>query len=223
MLAKKDRDNVCRGSAFNIASWSKKTEAEVLEALKVLASPDTKRLEPQPFDGRRIEKVDDGWLILNGETYQKLMKDANRRIYKTDKQREYRNPAATPTTETGTTPLEVKPPKPPKVTDSPPSSEHSAFVKGWCDNWEAQFGAKYNFNGRDAKAVSGLLATKILRIDLLEIAKRAWRRSETDNFCVACKRATTPSDFLTNLNQIQAELKKEPLRPGQKPQSERCI
>lgn len=82
MLAKKDRDNVVRGSAFNISQWAKKTEQEVLEALKILASPDKRRLEPQPHEGRRIEKVEDGWLILNGATYQNLMVKVNRRAYK---------------------------------------------------------------------------------------------------------------------------------------------
>jgi hypothetical protein len=90
MLAKQDRDHVVRGSAFNISRWARKTEAETLEALKVLSSPDTRRLEPQPFEGRRIERVADGWLILNGAHYQDLMMKANRREYKRDKQREYR-------------------------------------------------------------------------------------------------------------------------------------
>jgi len=90
MLAKKERDNVCRGNAFNIARWANKTEAEVLEALRLLSSPDTKRQEPQKFEGRRIEKVADGWLILNGEFYQRLMKQANRREAKTEWQREKR-------------------------------------------------------------------------------------------------------------------------------------
>lgn len=90
MLAKKDKDNVVRGSAFNISQWAKKTEQEVLEALKILASPDTRRLEPQPFDGRRIEKVEDGWMILNGATYQALMVKINRRAYKTAHEAERR-------------------------------------------------------------------------------------------------------------------------------------
>jgi len=90
MLAKKDGDNVVRGSAFNISQWAKKTEAEVLEALKILSSPDTKRLEPQPYEGRRIEKVEDGWMILNGATYQKLMVKINRRAYKADHEAERR-------------------------------------------------------------------------------------------------------------------------------------
>lgn len=91
MLAKKDADHIVRGNAFNIASWSRKTEKEVLEALRILSSPDKRRLEPQPFDGRRIERVDDGWLVLNGQAYQDMMRGINRRQYKTLKQQEYRD------------------------------------------------------------------------------------------------------------------------------------
>lgn len=92
MLAKKDRDNVVRATAFNISRWARKSEEEVIEALRILSSPDTKRLEPQEFEGRRIEKVKDGWIILKGEFYQKLMMEVNMRAYKRDKQREYRSP-----------------------------------------------------------------------------------------------------------------------------------
>lgn len=74
MLAKKDRDYVVRASAFNIARWANKTEEEVLKALKVLSSPDRKRVEPQEFEGRRVKKVEDGWLLLNGEKYDRKMR-----------------------------------------------------------------------------------------------------------------------------------------------------
>jgi hypothetical protein len=90
MLAKKDLDHVVRGNAFNIARWSRKTEKEVLDALKVLAAPDKRRLEPQPFEGRRIERVEEGWLVLNGSNYVKAMQKANRNAYQAGKQREYR-------------------------------------------------------------------------------------------------------------------------------------
>ena len=79
MLAKKDSDHVVRATAFNIAKWANKTEEEVLKALKVLSSPDKKRLEPQPHEGRRIEKVEDGWLMLNGEEYRKMVQDEMRK------------------------------------------------------------------------------------------------------------------------------------------------
>jgi hypothetical protein len=42
--------------------------ALVLDALKVLSSPDTKRAG-QPHEGRRIAPVEGGWLILNGKEY----------------------------------------------------------------------------------------------------------------------------------------------------------
>lgn len=90
MMAKKDADQVVRGSAFNIAQWAKKTEQETLDALRILSAPDTRRLEPQPYEGRRIEKVDDGWLILNGQFYEEMMRKANRKEYQREKQREYR-------------------------------------------------------------------------------------------------------------------------------------
>mgnify|MGYP001614271764 CR=1 FL=1 len=101
LLAKKDADHVVRGSAFNIACWAKKTEAEVLAALKVLAAPDKKRLEPQLFEGRRIEKVEGGWLVLNGQAYQDLMRGVNRREYKRVKQAEYRVKRVRKKTEAG--------------------------------------------------------------------------------------------------------------------------
>jgi hypothetical protein len=82
MLAKKDRDFIVRGNAYNISCWSRKTEAETLDALKILSAPDKRRLEPQPFEGRRIERVEDGWLILNGKYYQDLMGTINRRAKK---------------------------------------------------------------------------------------------------------------------------------------------
>lgn len=78
MLALKGSDHVYRGSAFNLADQSKKTEIEVLDALKVLSSPDKIRIEKQPFDGRRIKAVEHGWLILNGRKYQEMMSEEMR-------------------------------------------------------------------------------------------------------------------------------------------------
>lgn len=75
MLALKDSDDVCRLNAYQLAMRSHKTETEVLEALKILSSPDTLRVEPQPFEGRRIKMVEDGWKILNGEKYREMVRD----------------------------------------------------------------------------------------------------------------------------------------------------
>ncbi len=84
LLALKTKDMVVRRSAFAIAQRAHMTEREVLDGLKVLSSPDKKRLEPQPFDGRRIERqADGGWLILNGLYYRNLISKVKRRQDKT--------------------------------------------------------------------------------------------------------------------------------------------
>jgi len=74
MLAKKDSDHVVRATAYNLHRWANITQEEVLEGLRILSSPDKKRLDPQEHDGRRIEKVEGGWLVLNGAKYEAMMR-----------------------------------------------------------------------------------------------------------------------------------------------------
>lgn len=90
MLALKDHDHIVRLDSYKLAKKAHKTEQEVVEALKVLSSPDTRRIAPQEFDGRRIEKVLDGWLILNGEKYKQMMSRIHRLEYQAQWQRDYR-------------------------------------------------------------------------------------------------------------------------------------
>jgi hypothetical protein len=84
MLARKDSDHVVRANAYQIGKWARKSEVEAMKALEVLQSPDTKRIEPQPFEGRRVKKVVAGWLILNGQHYEDLMRRMNRRAYQAE-------------------------------------------------------------------------------------------------------------------------------------------
>lgn len=73
MLALKDSDHVCRLNNYSLSLRSRKSEAEVLDALKILSSPDTRRTDGQEHDGRRVKLVEDGWLILNGEHYRSMV------------------------------------------------------------------------------------------------------------------------------------------------------
>jgi hypothetical protein len=91
MLVKKDKDNIVRANAFNISLWSRKTEKEVLEAIEVLSNPDTRRIEPQPHEGRRIQKVEEGWLILNGQSYQDAFRAEAIRAKNARSQASFRN------------------------------------------------------------------------------------------------------------------------------------
>src|SRR5574340_653967 len=79
MLALNDSDHIVRLNAYQLGQRSRKSEVEVLEALKVLSSPDTKRVEGQEFEGRRIRSVEEGWLILNGEKYREKVQLEMRR------------------------------------------------------------------------------------------------------------------------------------------------
>lgn len=93
MLTKRDRDDIVEGSAFNISRWAKVTEEEAMNALKVLSSPDKRRLEPQPFEGRRIERVpgdEPAWLILNGHVYRKILSEMRSRESKAEWARKHR-------------------------------------------------------------------------------------------------------------------------------------
>lgn len=74
MLAIKDMDHIVRASAYEIGRMSRKSETEVLDAMKILSSPDSKRVEKQEHEGRRIQLVEEGWLILNGGKYHELVR-----------------------------------------------------------------------------------------------------------------------------------------------------
>lgn len=73
MLAVKDSDHVVRSDSYKLSIKANLSEGEVLEALEILKAPDRRRISKQEFDGRRIEEVEEGWLILNGDKYRKMM------------------------------------------------------------------------------------------------------------------------------------------------------
>src|SRR5579872_4253817 len=88
MLALKDAENLVDTNAFRLGRrcWPLEVPAEAekkaVEALKILSEPDRHRSEPQEYEGRRIQKTEHGWLILNGAFYQQLARDTARRVYK---------------------------------------------------------------------------------------------------------------------------------------------
>lgn len=91
MLAKKDCDHVVRGTLYNLHRWANVSQEEVMEAIKVLESPDERRrLEKQEFEGRRIEKVEGGWKILNGAKYEREMQRIAEQVRKAKWAREHR-------------------------------------------------------------------------------------------------------------------------------------
>jgi hypothetical protein len=82
MLALKDARQIVDISVAGLADAAGVTDEECQEALARLKSPDP-RSRTKTEDGRRIKEVETGgWFIVNGEMYQQLWNDADRREYK---------------------------------------------------------------------------------------------------------------------------------------------
>ncbi len=83
LLAAMDQDGFCQFSAIgNLAARARVTQAECIEALHVLEGPDAESADPE-HEGRRIERMPGGWIVLNSLKYRKLgttemARDANR-------------------------------------------------------------------------------------------------------------------------------------------------
>ena len=92
----RDPDHVVRDPFRRIVKYahlSDKLEESVelaRDALRILSEPDSKSIDSQEYEGRRIKAVEGGWLMLNGEKYEERRRLLSARIRKTQKQREYR-------------------------------------------------------------------------------------------------------------------------------------
>lgn len=89
MLAMSDRNGFVAASCGGIAARARKTKAETHEALSVLMAPDpdSRSLD---HEGRRVMRVDGGYLILNYRKYRELRTDEERRLQNAEAQERYR-------------------------------------------------------------------------------------------------------------------------------------
>lgn len=76
MLALKDDVGFVASSGSGIQRASNVTVEECFEAIKILESPDKDSMT-EDDDGRRIEKIEGGWVVLNHEKY-RLPEDVKR-------------------------------------------------------------------------------------------------------------------------------------------------
>ena len=79
LLAAMDQDGFARfASVANLAHRARVPDAACDTAVQVLEAPDPHSSDPS-FEGRRIERVPGGWLVLNYAKYRELASEANRR------------------------------------------------------------------------------------------------------------------------------------------------
>lgn len=89
MLVMRDRDHMVKCSIPGLAARANITTEECEAALQKLMSPD-KYSQSHELEGRRIQQVEGGWFIINGEKYRNMMNADERREYLRIKQQEFR-------------------------------------------------------------------------------------------------------------------------------------
>jgi hypothetical protein len=90
MLALKDDRHEVRASVPGLAKVAGISVTQCKEGLGALMLPDPDSRTPD-FEGRRIEKVDGGWVILNGEKFRARRSLEERREYKAEWMRNHRS------------------------------------------------------------------------------------------------------------------------------------
>lgn len=90
MLAMADQRGLVETSIPGLAVLARVPVDKCRQALLTLESPDPDS-RSQEYEGRRIRKVDGGWVVLNHGKYRAKLSADERREYKTIKQREYRS------------------------------------------------------------------------------------------------------------------------------------
>lgn len=94
MLAMADRKGRVWASIPGLANRARVSLEECEEALGKFQSPDTYSRTPD-FEGRRIEKIDGGWQLLNYAKYREMRDEEARKEYKRDWIRERRQNEST--------------------------------------------------------------------------------------------------------------------------------
>lgn len=89
MLAVKDKNGYVSGSVTSMARLANVGLKECEKAIRILESPD-RRSPGQTNDGRRIQLVEKGWVVINHEKYRTMIREEYRRNYKAEKERERR-------------------------------------------------------------------------------------------------------------------------------------
>jgi len=89
MLALKNKSGIVEGSIPGLSDMARLSINATMEALEILRSPDPYS-RTKEFEGRRIQDVEGGWLILNHEKWRNKMNADERREYLKIKQREHR-------------------------------------------------------------------------------------------------------------------------------------
>jgi hypothetical protein len=201
-------------SVANLAHRARVTLEEAQTAVDCLSSPDENSSDPAN-EGRRIERVNGGWIVLNCEKYRELVtravaQEKTRERVARFRERKRGNGDVTPANET-VTPSEALAGAESESETSPPpggtDGRHREIASRWGALYETEFGVGYSFSGRDASDLKRFLSTmKCSPEEFFNVAACAWRRAKEDRYAGNCKRAATIHGLCASYNDIQVEL-----------------
>ncbi len=180
MLALKDKNGNVEGSVPGLADMARLTIEETLEALEKLRSPDP-HSRTKENEGRRIEDVDGGWVVLNHQKYRDKMNADERREYLRVKQVEHRAKVSTlvnqrqllSTPSTPSTHADADTYSEAKTKKKPPNP-----LKGECDGFDLFWSEYPNKQAKLAAKRAWLKIKPDERADVMSGVVR-WKRSES--------------------------------------------
>lgn len=175
LLAMADRDGLAEGSVPGLADFARLPVDDVRRALDKLSSPDPDSRTPD-HEGRRIQKVDGGWLVLNHAKYRAKMNLDDRREYLRKKQAEHRQrkrgqefgdgqqPSTNDAARTGrrhNTEADTEPEPEAKAKAHSPTCSSGGDSDGFCERFDTLW---QSYPKKDAKA-AGMSAYRKLNPD----------------------------------------------------------
>ncbi len=177
MLALKDKNGNVEGSVPGLADMARLTIEETLEALEKLRSPDP-HSRTKENEGRRIEDIDGGWVVLNHQKYRDKMNADERREYLRVKQVEHRAKVSTLVNKrqllsTPSTHADADADAEPKTKKKPPNP-----LKGECDGFDLFWSEYPNKQAKIAAKRAWLKIKPDERVDVMSGIAR-WKRSES--------------------------------------------
>lgn len=150
LLAMADAEGLVKASVSGVARRAAVKRVEAEKAVHILLSPDKDRPD-QPHEGRRLEEVDGGWLVLNYEKYREIrtqqqLRDALRQKRHRDRTRVSRDASQHADAEADTEKKKRGGPR-------------AAWVQEMCKVWEETYHGDAPW-GIIAKKCQGLAAEK---------------------------------------------------------------
>lgn len=89
MLAMSNQAGYVESTQRSLARNARVSMEDCEKALQVLSSPDPESSTKED-DGRRIQVMDGGWLLLNHQKYRKMRDDSERNAYMREYMKQYR-------------------------------------------------------------------------------------------------------------------------------------